>query len=122
MEVTKTSYPFVLIWILVYLFFAGKRLIKLIDVFGLFTSRKSRYQETLEREQDSGKRRSASPSGGQAKTRRWFDFVMPQTLAYMCGSSFLNRTKASLRLDYEPLISAEESLSRSLEWYREAKI
>lgn len=124
MRVTRGSYPFIPVWILLWFVFAFARLIKRLDVLGLFVRQKSRYQETLERDkQVSTPIRPKDPDSKNTKsTKRWYYYVTPQTLYYMCNSSFLNRTKASLRLDYEPLVDPDESKKRALEWYRNAKI
>lgn len=39
------------------------------------------------------------------------------SLNYMCSTFFFNRSKATLRLDYEPLYPPEEALKRSLPYY-----
>lgn len=110
---TKKSYPFLPIWIFLLIFFALKRFVKSLDLFGLFTNKKTRLQEAMERDAQI----STTQITKQIK-KRWHDYITPQTLSYMCNSNFLNRTKASLRLDYEPLIDPEEAKRISLNWYK----
>lgn len=81
------------------------------DLFGLFTSKKSRLQEAIQK--DNGEELDK----GKPKLR-WYSVITPQTLAFMCNSNFLNRTKASLRLNYEPIFNPEESFDKSLNWYK----
>ncbi|XP_054155511.1 3 beta-hydroxysteroid dehydrogenase/Delta 5--_4-isomerase-like [Oppia nitens] len=40
------------------------------------------------------------------------------TLRYLCNTYFYNRTKATLRLDYEPIYGYEESQQKSLQYYK----
>lgn len=120
MRVTTRSYPFLPLWLLLVLFFAMKRLVEGLDFFGLFTEKRNRLQEAIER--DEAKSRN-SPGllnllQGNVKQKRWFHYVTPQTLGFMCISCFLNRTKASLRLDYEPLVGPDEAKQKSLIWYK----
>lgn len=120
MQVTKRSYPFLPVWILLLIFFALKRTLEALDFLGIFTSRNSRLQEAIERDaraSGNAKQACSNPSMKPAR-KRWYHYITPQTLSYMCNSSFLNRTKASLRLDYEPIITPEESRNMSLEWYK----
>lgn len=50
-----------------------------------------------------------------------FDTNVPSvnSLNYMCSTFFFNRSKATLRLDYEPIYSPAESMKRSLPYYRD---
>lgn len=41
---------------------------------------------------------------------------------FLCTTYFFNRTKATLRLDYEPLYEHEESETRSLQYYKKVTI
>lgn len=124
MHVTKETYPFIPSWILLWLFFAISNLISKLDLFGLFTKKKSRYQEAID--EDNNKKiqnedhelKESSSRNSTNKNLHWYSYVMPQTLFFMCNSSFLNRTKASLRLDYEPIFTNEEAKERSLNWYK----
>lgn len=127
MRVTKRAYPFVPIWILLLLFFAIKAFLERLDFLDLFSTKKSRYRETVENDIAKAKVKanaaaSNRDSGRQAanacKSKRWYDYVTPSTMFFMCNSSFLNRTKASLRLDYEPLVNPDEAKRRSLDWYK----
>lgn len=43
-------------------------------------------------------------------------------IQYICTTYFFNRTKATLRLEYEPFYSKEESFQRSLQYYKSLKI
>lgn len=49
-------------------------------------------------------------------------FVNTCTLTYLCNTYFFNRTKATLRLDYDPQYEAEESQTRSLAYYRKVNV
>lgn len=116
MHVTKRSYSFLPIWALLVLFFAVKRFIKTADFMGLFVTKKGRLAETMERDQ---LKRDPTSVNLKKETKRWYHYVMPQTLGFVCNSCFLNRTKASLRLDYEPIVEPKEAKDRSLNWYKQ---
>lgn len=115
MRVTKRSYSFLPIWALLVLFFALKRFVKTIDFMGLFVTKKGRLEETLEKEQQL---RNPNLLNFKSESKCWYHYVMPQTLGFVCNSCFLNRTKASLRLDYDPIVDPREARDRSLKWYK----
>lgn len=48
--------------------------------------------------------------------------VNTSTVSYLCNTYFFNRTKATLRLDYDPHYEAEEAQTRSLEYYRKLNL
>lgn len=94
-----------------------KRIVRALDLIGLFTEKKDRLKEAME--QDRLRRNPGNePSKGANKPRRWYHYVTPQTVAYICSTAFLNRTKASLRLKYDPLFDPEEAKSKSIDWYK----
>lgn len=115
MQVTKRSYSFLPIWALLVLLFAVRRFIKAVDFMGLFTTKKGRLEQALESDQLRKKHNSVKP---KKERKRWFHYLMPQTLGFLCNSCFLNRTKASLRLDYEPIVDPSEAKNISLNWYK----
>lgn len=120
MQVSQDSYPFIPAWLLLWLIFTMAVFLRKFDFFGWFTNTKDRYQQAVEKDQRQQQQLCAgnNDDGNETKKKRWYHYVMPQTLCFMCMSSFLNRTKASLRLDYEPIMTPEESFERSLAWYK----
>lgn len=116
MRLTKKSYPFVALWLLLFLFFAFKRLLRALDFMGLFTEKRDRLKEAIEK--DLLKQDPNNEFNKGDKSKRWYDHMTPQMLAFMCSTVFLNRTKASLRLDYEPLVDPDVARSKSIEWYK----
>lgn len=48
--------------------------------------------------------------------------MTPETVKFICNTYFFNRTKATLRLDYDPLYDHDESVSRSLEFYKKCPL
>ncbi|XP_027199978.1 3 beta-hydroxysteroid dehydrogenase type 7 [Dermatophagoides pteronyssinus] len=50
------------------------------------------------------------------------DYLTPQTIQFICNTYFFNRTKAILRLDYDPLYDHDESINRSLQYYQKCSI
>ncbi|KPM03178.1 3 beta-hydroxysteroid dehydrogenase type 7-like protein [Sarcoptes scabiei] len=48
--------------------------------------------------------------------------LTPATITYIVNTYFVNRNKATLRLDYDPLYTNEESHKRSIEYYRNVPI
>ena len=44
------------------------------------------------------------------------------TVRYLCNTYFFNRTKATLRLEYEPLFEHDESQNRSLQYYKKLSL
>lgn len=46
-----------------------------------------------------------------------FDVPSVDMLNYMCSTFFYNRSKATLRLDYQPIYTPEEAKERSLPYY-----
>ena len=120
MKLSKGGYPFIPCWILLWLFFALKNLLQTLDIFGLFNRKQGRLEKAIERDRMLASVGSSQSTEKEQKVepKRWYNYLMPQTLAFICNSSFLNRTKASLRLHYEPLIGPDEALSRSIEWYK----
>lgn len=46
------------------------------------------------------------------------DIPPVSSLNYMCSTFFFNRSKATLRLDYQPLYSPEEAKELSLKYYK----
>lgn len=155
MRLSENSYPFLPLFLLLISLLWFRRLLALLDVFGLYTKKKGRLEEAIERDKRQ-QQPSASTSGQQPhqanreaqvstsaltakksskessyvnnddydydawEPRRWYDAITPQILGFMAMSAFLNRTKASLRLNYSPLYSPEEAHKRSLEWYEKS--
>lgn len=129
MLVTKRTLPALPIWFLMLMFFWLRRFLSSLDILRLFTNKKDRLQEQIERDQmrscaDGPEKKSSSrkTTGGSdkssQKSRRWYDLITPQTFFFMVNSLFFNRTKASLRLDYEPLFDPKTSYERSIDWYK----
>lgn len=120
MHLTKSSYSFIPLWVMVALFFSLKRLLMKLDFLALFTNKRDPLKEAMERDKTDTRARDDPVKfrGPQTNKKRWYHYVMPQTLVFMCGTSFLNRTKASLRLGYEPLFDEEESRGLSIKWYK----
>lgn len=136
MQVSKSSYPALPIWLLLVLFFFMRRCLVSLDVFGLFTRKRTKLQETMERDQqqqqqqrlhqksdvdNDNKLQKDGPGQQQAvcsQPTKWSDLITPETFFFFVNSLFLNRTKASLRLDYEPLFGPEDAIKRSLDWYK----
>lgn len=50
------------------------------------------------------------------------NYLTPATVRYLCNTYFFNRTKATLRLDYEPLYDHDESLNRSIQYYKKVSL
>lgn len=122
MRVTKTSYPYLPLILFLLFFSLLRRTLRRLDFFGLFVAPRKRSR--LDEAMDKDKIKSGSGSGrevinSQKEQRSWYDYWHPASISLMSITSFLNRTKASLRLDYEPIFSAEESQSRSISWYRD---
>lgn len=117
MCVTKKSYPSFPIWLLLLLVFAIKRYLVALDFLNLFTNKRGRLQQAIEKD-----KRNESGRGDldaiQTKKRAWYHYVTPPIITFMTISSFLNRTKASLRLDYDPVFDPIEAKERSLDWYK----
>lgn len=118
---TKSSFPAWPVWLLIVLFFSLRRFLHSLDMFGWFTKKRTRLQEAIEK--DQGKKMNNEDAndgggGGGDKPLRWYELITPQTFFFLCNSLFLNRTKASLRLGYEPLYDADESRRRSIDWYK----
>lgn len=126
MTVSKSTLPAWPIWFLLLFFAFLRNCLSSLDIFGLFTQKKSRLDEAIElderrraeREEPHSNRGPESDCSARPKATRWYHLVTPQTFYFICNSLFLNRTKASLRLDYEPLFSADEAMERSLAWYK----
>ena len=135
-KTTMRAWP---IWFLIILFTFMRKSLMALDIFGLFTAKKSRLDEAKERdrrkrselqhkrargghrgqdEADSFSKSESNTSNSQQSATRWYHLITSQTFYFICNSLFLNRTKASLRLDYEPLYSPEESMEISLDWYK----
>lgn len=121
MHVTKTSYPYLPLMVFLLLLSLLRRTLRRLDFLGLFVTRKKgRLDEAIE--QDRAKSKPESDSKVlqlKAKQKRWYDYWNTASISFMSITSFLNRTKASLRLDYEPIFDAEESQHRSINWYRD---
>lgn len=133
-QISKSSYPAIPVWFLIFLFFKLRRFFIALDIFGLFTKKKSKLHETIERDRmmKNGANSEASSvgqavsssatreqaSGSSSGPKRWYHLITPQMFYFMCNSMFLNRTKANLRLDYEPLYDLDEAKSRSIDWYK----
>lgn len=129
MQVTERSYPFWLVFATIYLFFIFRRLLNALDFFGLFTNKKNRLQKAIEedkkkstknKEQNSQDTNSTGINENvqTSKPLFCFGYLTPQMLLFTCTTSFLNRTKASLRLDYDPIVDSTESFNRSFTWYK----
>lgn len=133
MRVTKQSHSFIPIWLLVTLWFFLRSCLRAVDLFGLMShddvddsnTARGRLRAAIEADKRDEKRQAGSDDddeGQQQQQRKrklgWFDYVTPQTLGFMCMSAFMNRTKAALRLHYEPIYSADESQKRALDWYK----
>lgn len=133
MRVSKSTFPAWPVWLLLLLLSFMAKCFRSLDVFGLFTDKKSRLDEAIEadekrrNEQDGSSQSntssldpdaSAQSASSKAGPSRWYHLVTPQIFYFMCNSLFLNRTKASLRLGYEPTFSPDEALKRSLDWYK----
>lgn len=117
MHVTKNSYSSFPIWILLLLFFAIKKFLCTLDVFNLFTTKKGRLQDAIEKDELKHNSNFASLKA-QRKQKVWYDYVNPVNISTMTASQFLNRTKASLRLDYDPIIDPKEATQNSINWYK----
>lgn len=100
------------------LFFALRKYVAFFDVFGIFGKRNSRLAAAIEEDKLRQNPELRSTLMAKTEPRHWYEVVTPQVLAFMCTSNFLNRTKASLRLDYEPLVGFEESQQSAIEWYK----
>lgn len=118
MRVSKNSYSYFAVWIPIILFFALRRFLSSLDIFGLFTNKKSRLQDAIEKDKSSQQAQKHQAETESKPKKHWSNYATPATLAFMCNSSFLNRTKASLRLNYDPLIAPDEARSRSIDWYK----
>lgn len=46
----------------------------------------------------------------------------PGMVSYICSTIFFNRSKATLRLNYQPIYSAEESQTRSIQYYSKLRV
>lgn len=120
MRVTKTSYPYIPLLLLIMLFFTVKKFLATLDMFGLFTNKRDRLQEAIEKDREKLEINSQETIKAKKQTsKRWYDYITTQTFGYMGNTNFLNRTKASLRLDYDPIIDPEEARKRSLAWFRD---
>lgn len=51
-----------------------------------------------------------------------FDVPSIDVLNYTCSTFFFNRSKASLRLDFQPIYTPEEARNRSLPYYKSVRI
>lgn len=49
-------------------------------------------------------------------------YLNTPNVRYLCNTYFFNRTKATLRLDYEPLYEHEDSETRSLQYYKKVPL
>lgn len=101
-----------------YLFFALRRYVAFFDFFGIFSKRNSRLEAVIEQDKLKQNPHLRSELNAKYQPKHWYDIITPQMFGFMCTANFLNRTKASLRLDYEPLIGPEESEKLALEWYK----
>lgn len=117
MRLSKRAYNFLIVWILMYLFFALRRYVAFFDFFGIFSKRNSRLEAAIEQDRIKQNPHERSEPA-KTKPKHWYDIITPQMFGFMCTANFLNRTKASLRLDYEPLIGPEESEKLAREWYK----
>lgn len=118
MSLTKNSFYFLPVWLLMVLFFTLRKYIAFFDVFGLFSKRNSRLSAAMEEDRRRQNPNLESIPKANTQPKHWYEIVTPQIFAFMCVSNFLNRTKASLRLNYEPLVCFEESQKLSIEWYK----
>ena len=131
MRLSKSTLPGIPSWLLLVFFFAILKWLRFIDIFNLFTKRRGRLEETLEedrrRERHSKGEDEKKQVGqnlledriGEGQYTRWYHCITPEMFFFTINSLFLNRTKASLRLSYEPLFDREESMSRAIAWYRD---
>lgn len=125
MQLSKSTLPGLPVWFLVFLFFWMYKILSSLDVFNLFSKRRGRLEMAIEEDKlsatDGGNRSSKANyrATDREKPKRWYQLITPQTFFFTINSLFLNRTKASLRLNYEPLFNEEESKSRALKWYKE---
>lgn len=112
------SYPFLVIWFLMVAFFFVYKLFRAVDVFGLTDQNLSAnlVQHNNEKQKDDEKNCGQLDSKSHRKLS-WYHYINPQIISIMCITNFFNRAKATLRLDYEPLFSPDESIKRSLAWY-----
>lgn len=101
-----------------YAFFALRRYVAFFDFLGICSKRNSRLDAAMQEDKIKKNPHLRSDLDSKPAPRHWYDIITPQTFGFMCTANFLNRTKASLRLDYEPLIGPEESEKLAIEWYR----
>lgn len=119
MTVTKTSYPYLPILAFLLLFSFLRRLVSRLDFFGLISSKRNRLQEAIEKDKSKALGEHEAVCGKVDRKRRWYHYWHPASITLLAVSSFLNRTKSSLRLDYDPIYNPQESHLRSLKWYRD---
>lgn len=93
------------------------RIFKAIDFFGIFSEKKDRLQEAIEKDSLRDSEVSKKEVEKSSKTN-YFRALHPNMLLFLCSTSFLNRTKATLRLGYEPVIDPDKSLAISIDWYK----
>lgn len=121
MHLTKRSLPLLPVLLFVYFFLSARRILEALDLFGIFTRKKNRLQEAIERDtmEKSGDYDKKSPQEIEESNQKLcFGAVPPSMLFYLCNTSFLNRTKAALRLDYEPIVDSDKSFADSIDWYK----
>lgn len=112
MSVTTRSYPYLPLWIVMMFFFFVIKLVKSIGLSNL----QERRDENMDNIKYMKKTIFHKSRDGKAD-KVWYKMINPQLLTLMSVTWFFNRAKSSLRLDYEPKFTPQESQKRSIEWY-----
>lgn len=93
---TEPTYPYLLVWIFLVVYFFFKDFFAMTDIFKFYKKRDKKSDDIS----------------------CWDEYVTPEKTTFICNTYFFNRTKASLRLDYEPIYDAETSKKLSIDWYK----
>lgn len=121
MHLTKRSFPLMPVLLFVYIFLSARRILEALDLFGIFSKKKNRLQEAIEKDttEKSDHYDKKSPQEfEESKKTSCFGAVPLSMLFFLCNTSFLNSTKAALRLDYEPIVDSAKSFANSVDWYK----
>jgi len=124
MCLSKSTLPGLPVLFLLVFFFWIRHFLCSLDVFNLFTKRKGRLEEAIEqdRRRSNTVHQEEGDKSSKEEKKRWYDLITPEMFYFTINSLFLNRTKASLRLNYEPLFEPKDAMARTLAWFRDCQI
>ncbi|KAG9509122.1 3 beta-hydroxysteroid dehydrogenase/Delta 5--_4-isomerase, partial [Fragariocoptes setiger] len=119
MQLIRPTYPYIVMWLLliIYRFLFG--LARKVDLFNLIDTKRSSASDRHSNKTTT----TACLQGEKLATNRshsniqWLNYVTPTMLTFICNTYFFNRTKASLRLNYSPIVDFNESQRFAIDWY-----